>query len=129
MIKMEQFKNRHIGVNETDKLTMLETLLTNVDELISQTIPSNIRLHRISTHALSEQEYAEEITNIATKTKYLPLILVWDGMTYHASFHIQKCVWNPVWYALYTLSGNCKADLRLCNFQTIISDLMRFHCK
>ena len=45
MIKMEQFKNRHIGVNEIDRQKMLETLgLTNIEELISQTIPSNIRL-------------------------------------------------------------------------------------
>ena len=130
MIKMEQFKNRHIGVNETDKQTMLETLgLTNIDELISQTIPSNIRLSESLElpDALSEQEYAEEITNIASKNK---IFASYIGMGWYDTITpaaIYRNVFeNPVWYTSYTpyqaeiSQGRLEA---LINFQTIISDL------
>jgi len=130
MIKMEQFKNRHIGVDETDKQKMLETLgLTNIDELISQTIPSNIRLkHSLSLpSALSEQEYAEEISNIASKNK---IFASYIGMGWYDTITpaaIYRNVFeNPVWYTSYTpyqaeiSQGRLEA---LLNFQTIISDL------
>ena len=130
MIKMEQFKNRHIGVNEIDKQTMLETLgLTNIDELISQTIPSNIRLSESLElpDALSEQEYAEEITNIASKNK---IFASYIGMGWYDTITpaaIYRNVFeNPVWYTSYTpyqaeiSQGRLEA---LLNFQTIISDL------
>ena len=130
MIKMEQFKNRHIGVNETDKQTMLETLgLTNIDELISQTIPSNIRLSESLElpDALSEQEYSEEITNIASKNK---IFASYIGMGWYDTITpaaIYRNVFeNPVWYTSYTpyqaeiSQGRLEA---LINFQTIISDL------
>ncbi|HHX31064.1 MAG TPA: aminomethyl-transferring glycine dehydrogenase [Bacteroidales bacterium] len=129
-MKMEQFKNRHIGVDETDKQKMLETLgLTNIDELISQTIPSNIRLkHSLSLpSALSEQEYAEEISNIASKNK---IFASYIGMGWYDTITpaaIYRNVFeNPVWYTSYTpyqaeiSQGRLEA---LLNFQTIISDL------
>ena len=130
MIKMEQFKNRHIGVNEIDRQNMLETLgLTNIEELISQTIPSNIRLAESLElpNALSEQEYAEEISNIASKNK---IFASYIGMGWYDTITpaaIYRNVFeNPVWYTSYTpyqaeiSQGRLEA---LLNFQTIISDL------
>jgi glycine dehydrogenase len=130
MIKMEQFKNRHIGVNEIDRQKMLETLgLTNIEELISQTIPSNIRLAESLElpNALSEQEYAEEISNIASKNK---IFASYIGMGWYDTITpaaIYRNVFeNPVWYTSYTpyqaeiSQGRLEA---LLNFQTIISDL------
>lgn len=69
---MDQFKNRHIGINEEDKIKMLDKLgLSSIDELINQTIPSDIRLSNPLSlpEPLSEQEYAEEIANIASQNK------------------------------------------------------------
>lgn len=130
MIKMEQFKNRHIGVNESDKQKMLETLgLSSIDDLISQTIPSNIRLSESIAlpDALSEQEYAEEIANIASKNKIFSSYIGmgwYDTITPAAIY--RNVFENPVWYTSYTpyqaeiSQGRLEA---LLNFQTIISDL------
>ena len=130
MIKLEQFKNRHIGVNEVEKQKMLETLgLSNIDELISQTIPSNIRLTESLSlpDALSEQEYAEEISNIASKNKVFAsyIGMGWYDTVTPAAIY-RNVFENPVWYTSYTpyqaeiSQGRLEA---LLNFQTIISDL------
>ena len=77
MIEMEQFKSRHIGINESDKQKMLESIgLNTMEELISQTIPSNIRLTKQLSlpKALSEHEYSKVIADIASKMKFLHLI-------------------------------------------------------
>ncbi|KUK78563.1 MAG: Glycine cleavage system P protein, partial [Proteiniphilum acetatigenes] len=69
---MEHFKKRHIGISESDKKLMLETLeLNSMDELIDQTIPRDIRLHTPLSlpPALTEQEYAEEIERFAARNK------------------------------------------------------------
>ena len=43
----EQFVNRHISLNEADKQAMLEKIgVSSIEELISQTIPSSIRLEK-----------------------------------------------------------------------------------
>ena len=68
---MEQFKHRHIGLNEADKNKMLESIgLTSIDQLIDQTIPSDIRLKEPLSlpKALSEQE-SETIAEIASQIK------------------------------------------------------------
>ena len=130
MIKLEQFKNRHIGVNEVEKQKMLETLgLSNIDELISQTIPSNIRLTESLSlpDALSEQDYAEEISNIASKNKVFAsyIGMGWYDTVTPAAIY-RNVFENPVWYTSYTpyqaeiSQGRLEA---LLNFQTIISDL------
>ena len=41
----DMLRSRHIGISETDEAQMLRTIGVNsLDELIAQTIPSNIRL-------------------------------------------------------------------------------------
>ncbi|WP_161947592.1 aminomethyl-transferring glycine dehydrogenase [Proteiniphilum saccharofermentans] len=129
-MKMEQFKNRHIGIAEADKQKMLEAIdLSSMDELIDQTIPSDIRLKEPLSlpKALSEQEYAEEIAHIASLndiyTSYIGMgwyDTVTPAVIYRNVFE------NPVWYTSYTpyqaeiSQGRLEA---LLNFQTVVSEL------
>ena len=130
MIKMEQFKNRHIGITEADKQSMLESIaLSSMEELVDQTIPSDIRLTAPLSlpKALSEQEYAEEIGRIASLnsiyTSYIGMgwyDTVTPAVIYRNVFE------NPVWYTSYTpyqaeiSQGRLEA---LLNFQTVVSEL------
>ena len=44
---MSEFSSRHIGINNSQKKEILTFLgVENIDELISQTIPENIRLKK-----------------------------------------------------------------------------------
>ena len=64
-MESEKFQNRHIGINECDEKLMLDKIgVSSLDELINQTIPSDIRIEeRLNIpKAISEHEYAEEIT-------------------------------------------------------------------
>src|SRR5690554_3670282 len=129
-MKMEQFKNRHIGINEADKKKMLESIgLSSMDELINETIPSNIRLKAPLSlpKALSEQEYAEEIVRLAAQNQiYASYIgMGWyDTITPAAVY--RNVFENPVWYTSYTpyqaeiSQGRLEA---LLNFQTVVSEL------
>lgn len=54
----QQFVNRHISLNEADKVEMLNKIgVSSIDELISQTIPHSIRLQK-------ELELAEPLLNM-----------------------------------------------------------------
>lgn len=130
MIEMEQFKNRHIGINEADKKEMLETIgLSNMDELMAQTIPADIRLTTALSlpEPLSEQEYAEEIAQIASQNSvYASYIgMGWYDTITPAAIY-RNVFENPVWYTSYTpyqaeiSQGRLEA---LLNFQTLVSDL------
>ncbi|HOO94448.1 MAG TPA: aminomethyl-transferring glycine dehydrogenase [Proteiniphilum sp.] len=127
---MEHFKYRHIGISEADKKVMLETLGVNsVDELIEQTIPGDIRLTKPLTlpAALTEQEYAEEISRIAARNRVYASYI---GMGWYDTITpapIYRNVFeNPVWYTSYTpyqaeiSQGRLEA---LLNFQTMVSEL------
>ena len=127
---MEQFKTRHIGINEADKQKMLETIgASNIEELINQTIPADIRLTKPMSlpPPLSEYEYAEEIAHIASQnqihTSYIGMGW-YDTITPAAIY--RNVFENPVWYTSYTpyqaeiSQGRLEA---LLNFQTVISDL------
>lgn len=130
MIKMEQFKNRHIGITEADKQKMLETInLSSMDELIDQTIPSDIRLTAPLSlpKALSEYEYADDIAHIASLNN---IYTSYMGMGWYDTITpavIYRNVFeNPVWYTSYTpyqaeiSQGRLEA---LLNFQTVVSEL------
>ena len=46
MIKTEQFADRHIGVNKEDTEVMLKKIgVTDLEQLIDQTVPQAIRLN------------------------------------------------------------------------------------
>lgn len=129
-MKMEQFKHRHIGLNEADKNKMLESIgLTSIDQLIDQTIPSDIRLKEPLSlpKALSEQEYAETIAEIASQNQVNASYIGmgwYDTITPAAIY--RNVFENPVWYTSYTpyqaeiSQGRLEA---LINFQTMVSEL------
>lgn len=129
-MQMEQFKTRHIGISESDRQKMLEVIgLSDIDELIDQAIPSDIRLKKPLSlpKPLSEQEYAEEIAQIASKNQvYTSYIgMGWYDTVTPAAIY-RNVFENPVWYTSYTpyqaeiSQGRLEA---LLNFQTVVSEL------
>lgn len=69
---MSLFSSRHIGPNEAEKAEMLAAIgVKSVQELVNQTIPSQIRLggELHIDNALSEQEYLQHITELGNKTR------------------------------------------------------------
>ncbi|MEG2121934.1 MAG: hypothetical protein RRZ64_07755, partial [Rikenellaceae bacterium] len=66
-----RFVNRHVGPTEGEVKEMLKVIgVSSVDELISQVIPDNIRLHKpldIPQEGMSEYEYANHIAALAEK--------------------------------------------------------------
>lgn len=129
-MKTELFRNRHIGVNPSDLETMLAKIgASSLDELIEQTVPSDIRLaEKLNLpEAQSEQEYAEHIQFLASQNR---IFATYIGMGWYETVTpaaIYRNVFeNPVWYTSYTpyqaeiSQGRLEA---LYNFQTLVSDL------
>ena len=97
---------RHIGISEQDEALMLQVIGVNhLDELISQTIPSNIRLD-VSIdlpEALTERLYAEHIAEIASKNKLFTSYIGQGWYDTCTPAVIQRNVFeNPSWYTSYT---------------------------
>ncbi len=124
------FSQRHIGPNTTQVNEMLQAIgVQSIDELIDQTVPSNIRLPRPLKlgHPLGEQKFLEHIHDLGAKNKVFKSYI---GMGYHPSnlpAVIQRNILeNPGWYTAYTpyqaeiAQGRLEA---LLNFQTMITDL------
>ncbi|MDO5522618.1 MAG: aminomethyl-transferring glycine dehydrogenase [Bacteroidia bacterium] len=129
-MKIEHFKTRHIGIKPENTEKMLHTIgVSSLDELINQTIPSDIRLKKPMAlpQALSEPEYAEEIARLASANKVFTSYI---GMGWYDTITpapIYRNVFeNPVWYTSYTpyqaeiSQGRLEA---LLNFQTMVSEL------
>ena len=124
------FKLRHIGPRENDQLQMLKAIgVQNMDQLIYETIPDDIRLKKELNldEPMSEQEYLVYINDVAKKNKVLKTYI---GLGYHPTILpavIQRNILeNPGWYTAYTpyqaeiAQGRLEA---LLNFQTMITDL------
>ncbi len=129
-MKTDSFANRHIGPRENEQLEMLESIgVSSIDELIQQTIPSDILLHRNLEldAAMSEHEYLSHMQELATKNK---LFKNYIGLGYHPTFTpgvIQRNILeNPGWYTAYTpyqaeiAQGRLEA---LLNYQTTVTEL------
>ncbi|MDO4225225.1 MAG: aminomethyl-transferring glycine dehydrogenase [Bergeyella zoohelcum] len=129
----QQFVNRHISLNEVDRQAMLSKIGVNsIDELVSQTIPSAIRLGKDLelSEPLSEFEMLNHSKNLSLKnagfTSYI-------GFGYHNTIlpsAIKRNIFeNPSWYTAYTpyqaeiAQGRLEA---LLNYQTVISNLTGF---
>lgn len=125
-----KFVNRHVGIAAEDLPAMLKAIgVHSLDELIDQTIPSNIRLkHDIYLpEPMTEREFAEHINELASKNEVFTSYI---GMGWYDTIcpaPIQRNVFeNPVWYTSYTpyqaevSQGRLEA---LINFQTVICDL------
>ncbi|NDW17520.1 glycine dehydrogenase (aminomethyl-transferring) [Dysgonomonas sp. 216] len=129
-MEAEKFYTRHIGINEDDEKIMLEKVgLKSLDDLIGQTLPENIRLkERLNLpKALSEYEYAEEISLLAAKNRVHAsyIGMGWYDTVVPAAIY-RNVFENPVWYTSYTpyqaeiSQGRLEA---LMNFQTVVSEL------
>jgi len=120
---------RHIGISEQDEVKMLQTIGVNtLDELIEQTIPAAIRLTNDIElpEALTERQYAEHITEIASKNQLFTTYIGQGWFDTCTPAVIQRNVFeNPSWYTSYTpyqaeiSQGRLEA---LLNFQTAVSD-------
>lgn len=129
-MKNDLLKNRHIGINEKDIETMIKKIgVKSVDELIDDTIPTNIRLKKPLDlpAAMTENEFAEHINGLAAKNKIFDSYIGQGWYNTVMPAVIQRNVFeNPVWYTSYTpyqtevSQGRLEA---LLIFQTVISDL------
>lgn len=124
------FADRHIGPDQDQINQMLATVgVSNIDELISQVVPSDIMLGNELPlpDGMSEYEFAKHIRELGAKNKqYRSLI----GMGYYATASpaviIRNIFENPSWYTSYTpyqaeiSQGRLEA---LLNFQTMVSSM------
>ena len=126
----DTFALRHIGPRIEDHKAMLQTIgVDTLDQLISETVPDNIKLKGGLNldKAMSEQTYLTHIQELASKNKVYKSYI---GLGYHPSnlpAVIQRNILeNPGWYTAYTpyqaeiAQGRLEA---LLNFQTMITDL------
>jgi len=124
------FALRHIGPNSDEQKAMLNTIgLTSIEQLVSETIPSGIRLKQDLDlePAMSEQDYLNHIYKLSQHNKIYKSYI---GLGYHPSnlpAVIQRNILeNPGWYTAYTpyqaeiAQGRLEA---LLNFQTMVIDL------
>ena len=95
----DQFVDRHIGCSNPDTLkAMLDTIgVGSVDELISQVIPSDIRLNAplALSEAMSEYEFAQHIQELAARNQQFRSFI---GMGYYpnaVSAAIMRNVFAP----------------------------------
>ncbi len=129
-MRTDSFALRHIGPKESELSEMLNTIgVPSLEQLIYETIPDDIRLHSPLNlpSALSENEYAEHIGELASKNRVFKTYI---GLGYHQAIMpavIQRNILeNPGWYTAYTpyqaeiAQGRLEA---LLNFQTMITDL------
>lgn len=126
----EHFAFRHTGPQPDEIPAMLKKIgIKSLDELISKTIPEDIRLKENLklAHGISEAKYFNLIREIAGKNK---LFKTYIGMGYYGTVMpavIQRNVLeNPAWYTSYTpyqaeiSQGRLEA---LLNFQTVVLEL------
>lgn len=127
----DQFHKRHIGPNEAECQTMLQTIGVNtLDELIDQTVPETIRNRtglKNLPEAMTEFDYLQELKQTAALNKVFKTYI---GMGYYGtitpSVILRNVFQNPGWYTQYTpyqaeiAQGRLEAIL---NYQTMVSDL------
>ncbi|MBI4931375.1 MAG: aminomethyl-transferring glycine dehydrogenase [Bacteroidetes bacterium] len=124
------FTSRHLGPRDKDVKTMLGKIrASSLDELISQTIPSSIRLKKPLNlpDGMSEFEYLKELKVTASRNKIFKSYI---GQGYYNCIippvTQRNVLENPGWYTAYTpyqaeiSQGRLEA---LLNFQTMVIDL------
>ena len=125
----EFLKNRHIGISEEDETIMLKKIgLKSTDDLIEQTIPHSIRLHKTLElpQPLTERQYAEHIAGLSNQNKLFTSYIGQGWYDTCTPAVIQRNIFeNPSWYTSYTpyqaeiSQGRLEA---LLNFQTAVAD-------
>ena len=129
-MKTDAFALRHIGPRENDLQHMLKTIgADTMEQLISETIPSDIRLKSDLDlePAMTEYEFSNHIQKLGNKNKMFQSYI---GMGYNQAIIpavIQRNIFeNPGWYTAYTpyqaeiAQGRLEAVL---NFQTLVIEL------
>lgn len=127
---MNEFASRHIGIKPEDQAAMLEKIGNkSLEELITQTLPSDIHLEKplCLNPAMTEGQFAEHIAMLSSKNKVFTSLI---GSGWYDTFTpavIKRNVFeNPVWYTSYTpyqaeiSQGRLEA---LLNYQTVITEL------
>jgi glycine dehydrogenase len=130
LMNTNAFALRHIGPREGDQNQMLKTIgVDNLDQLIYETIPDDIRLKNELNldEPMTEYEYLNHIHELSKKNKVFKSYI---GLGYHPTIVpavIQRNILeNPGWYTAYTpyqaeiAQGRLEA---LLNFQTMVTDL------
>lgn len=126
----DKFVNRHNGPRAHEVKAMLKKIgVGSIDELISQTVPPQIRLKqplRVAP-AMSEYQYSKHLKALGKKNKVFRSYI---GLGYYNNILpavIQRNILeNPGWYTAYTpyqaeiAQGRLEAIL---NFQTMVMDL------
>lgn len=126
----EKFESRHIGPAAHEAEEMLKVVKAkSLDELISQTIPANIRLKKPLNlpPAQSEFEFLKSFRKLASKNKIFKSFI---GTGYYNTITpgviLRNILENPGWYTAYTpyqaeiAQGRLEA---LINYQTMVIDL------
>ena len=128
--QFEKFSARHNSPTNEERKIMLETIgFSSIDELISKTVPKNIRLAEPLdiAPAVSEYKFLNDLKGIASQNKVLRSYI---GSGYYNTITpgvvLRNIMENPGWYTQYTpyqaeiAQGRLEA---LLNFQTMIIDL------
>ncbi len=126
----DMFVSRHIGPREHEIKTILKKIgVSSIDELIDQTVPSDIRAkEKLNINeGLTERQYYRKILDIAGKNRVFNTYI---GIGYYDTITpaviLRNVLENPVWYTSYTpyqaeiSQGRLEA---LLNFQTVITEL------
>jgi len=129
-MKTDVFALRHIGIQEEEQSQMLKTVgVENLDQLILETIPADIRLKKALdlAPAMSEHDYLSHIEILSQKNKVFKTYI---GQGYHQSITPsvikRNILENPGWYTAYTpyqaeiAQGRLEA---LINLQTMVCEL------
>jgi glycine dehydrogenase len=129
-MQQDEFSLRHIGPSESDIKKMLSSLdVESIEELLTQTIPQEIRLNSPLSlpKGISENKFLNELRALSDENK---LFETYIGLGYHPTVTpavIQRNILeNPGWYTAYTpyqaeiAQGRLEA---LFNFQTMVCDL------
>ncbi len=126
----ESFASRHLGIRPGDLPAMLEVIgVKNLDQLIYETLPDDIRLKKEMQldPPMSEYEFLQHIHGLARENQVFRNYI---GLGYHPtitpSVIKRNILENPGWYTAYTpyqaeiAQGRLEA---LVNFQTMVCDL------
>ena len=129
-MRTDAFALRHLGPRETDLNHMFKTIgVANLDQLIFETIPTDIRLKNELNleKPMTEYEYLNHIQELGKKNKVFKSYI---GLGYHPAIVpavIQRNIFeNPGWYTAYTpyqaeiAQGRLEAIL---NYQTTVIEL------
>ena len=121
---------RHIGPSKTEIDDMCKVIgVKNLDELINQTVPQNIRQKEKLNFGKpkSERELLRYMKDVASKNKVMTTMI---GQGYHDTTTppaiLRNVLENPAWYTAYTpyqpeiSQGRLEA---LLNYQTMVCDL------